>query len=96
MPFLADELYQNLVRSLDENATESVHLTPWPEFDPSMINEKLNEEMELVMKLASLGHAARNKANRKVRQPLQEVAYSLGSSKRNGSSKSMRKFWKMN
>lgn len=79
MPFLADELYQNLVRSLDENTKESVHLTKWPEYDPSMINERLNEEMELVMKLASLGHAARNKANRKVRQPLQEVAYSLGS-----------------
>lgn len=79
MPFLSDEMYQNLIRSNDENAKESVHLTSWPGFDQSMIDEKLNNEMELVMKLASLGHAARNKANRKVRQPLQEIAYSVGS-----------------
>ena len=78
MPFMADELYQNLVHSLDENTKESVHLTSWPEYDASMINEELNQEMELVMKLASLGHGARNKANRKVRQPLQEVAFALG------------------
>ncbi len=77
MPFLADELYQNLVRSLDENAPESVHLTDWPSYDEAMIDEELNAEMALTMKLASLGHAARNKANRKVRQPLAEVAYSL-------------------
>ena len=78
MPFISDELYQNLVRSLDENAIEFVHLTRWPEYDATLIDEELNVEMELVMKLASLGHAARNKANRKVRQPLQEVAFSLG------------------
>jgi isoleucyl-tRNA synthetase len=78
MPFISDELYQNLVRSLDENAIESVHLTRWPDYDATLIDEELNVEMELVMKLASLGHAARNKANRKVRQPLQEVAFSLG------------------
>ena len=77
MPFLADELYQNLVRSVDENAPESVHLTDWVEYNPALIDEKLNAEMALTMKLASLGHAARNKANRKVRQPLAEVAYSV-------------------
>ena len=77
MPFLSDELYLNLVRSLDETAPISVHLDSWPLFDEAMINEKLNGEMELVMKLASLGHSARNKANRKVRQPLSEVAYSV-------------------
>ena len=77
MPFLSDELYLNLVRSLDESSPISVHLSSWPEYDPTMIDEKLNVEMELVMKLASLGHSARNKANRKVRQPLAEVAYSV-------------------
>jgi isoleucyl-tRNA synthetase len=79
MPFIADELYLNLVGSVDKKAWESVHLAPWPEFDSETINEKLNDEMELVMKLTSLGHAARNKANRKVRQPLAEVAFSVGS-----------------
>ena len=78
MPFLADELYQNLVRSVDESAPESVHLAAWPEVLPEMIDETLNSEMNLVMKLVSLGHSARQKANRKVRQPLAEVAFSLG------------------
>lgn len=79
MPFIAEELYQNLVSTTDQNSEISVHLTQWPEFDPSLIDESLNREMELVMKLASVGHAARNKANRKVRQPLSEAAFSVGS-----------------
>jgi isoleucyl-tRNA synthetase len=78
MPFLADELYQNLVRSVDESAPESVHLTKWPEVLPEMIDESLNRDMELVMRLVSLGHSVRQKANRKVRQPLAEVAFSVG------------------
>ncbi len=78
MPFMAETLYQNLVRSVDPNAEESVHLSSWPEYDPAVINDKLNREMALVMRLASLGHAARNKANRKVRQPLAEVAFAVG------------------
>ena len=79
MPFIADELYLNLVGSAQKDAAESVHLAAWPEFDASVIDEKLNTEMNLVMRLTSLGHAARNKANRKVRQPLSEVAFSVGS-----------------
>ncbi|MEW6084349.1 MAG: isoleucine--tRNA ligase [Chloroflexota bacterium] len=78
MPFLADELYQNLVRSVDETAPESVHLAKWPEALPEMIDESLNRDMALVMKLVSLGHSARQKANRKVRQPLAEAAFSVG------------------
>jgi len=78
MPFLADELYQNLVRSVDPSAPESVHLAGWPKVLPEMIDESLNSDMNLVMKLVSLGHSARQKANRKVRQPLAEVAFSLG------------------
>ena len=78
MPFLADELYQNLVRSVDEAAPESVHLAKWPEVLPEMIDESLNRDMSLVMRLVSLGHSARQKANRKVRQPLSEVAFSVG------------------
>ena len=78
MPFLAEELYQNLVRSVDEAAPESVHLAPWPEVLPEMIDESLNRDMSLVMRLVSLGHSARQKANRKVRQPLAEAAFSVG------------------
>lgn len=84
MPFLAEELYQNLVRSFDPDSPESVHLSAWPTFDPDLIDEKMNQEMALVMKLASLGHAARNKANRKVRQPLAEAAFSVGNLEERG------------
>ncbi len=79
MPFMAEELYQNLVRSVNKDAPVSVHLIEWPKADPERINEKLNRDMALVMRLASLGHAARNKSNIKVRQPLAEVAFAVGS-----------------
>jgi isoleucyl-tRNA synthetase len=55
-----------------------VHLAKWPDVLPEMIDEWLNRDMDLVMRLVSLGHSARQKANRKVRQPLAEVAFSLG------------------
>jgi isoleucyl-tRNA synthetase len=79
MPFMAEELYQNLVASIDDSAPLSIHLTDWPQYDAGMIDEQLNRDMALVMHLASLGHAARNKANRKVRQPLAEVKFAVGS-----------------
>ncbi|MBI3160466.1 MAG: isoleucine--tRNA ligase [Chloroflexi bacterium] len=78
MPFLAEEMYQNLVRRADPNAPESVHMCDWPEADEPAIDEALNREMALVMRLASLGHAARNSAALKVRQPLAEAAFAVG------------------
>ena len=78
MPFLADELYQNLVRPVQSAAPESVHLAQWPMYNESLIDEDLNRDMALVIRLVSLGHAARQKADRKVRQPLQEAAFSVG------------------
>ena len=77
MPFLADEMYRNLVGAVDPEAPESVHLATWPKADESLIDDSLNREIALVMKMVSLGHSARQKANRKVRQPLAEVAFSL-------------------
>jgi len=79
MPFLAEELYQNLILSVDPDAQMSVHMTDWPEHDPAVVDQQLNQDMALVMRLVSLGHAARNKAELKVRQPLSEVAFSVGS-----------------
>ena len=76
MPFLAEEIYQNLVYNLDRTSLESVHLAAWPEADPALIDENLDRDMRFVMRLASLGHAARNQAGIKVRQPLQELAFS--------------------
>ncbi|MBI2331810.1 MAG: isoleucine--tRNA ligase, partial [Chloroflexi bacterium] len=63
---------------VDETVPESVHLAEWPKVMEEFIDESLNREMELVMKLVSLGHSARQKANRKVRQPLAEAAFSVG------------------
>ncbi len=76
-PFVVEEIHQNLVRSFDDSAPESVHHNAWPEADITQINDELLEQMSLVKKLVSIGHAARNKANRKVRQPLREAAFSV-------------------
>lgn len=78
MPFIAEEFYQNLVLKVEPDAPISVHLAEWPKFDEKRIDEKLNRDMAVVMKLASLGHAARNAENIKVRQPLSEVAFVVG------------------
>ena len=73
MPFIAEELYQNLVRRVDPSAPDSVHLSRWPQVDESLIDEQLSVDMALVQKIASLGHAARQAASLKVRQPLAQV-----------------------
>lgn len=76
-PFLAEEMYQNLVRPVDGGAPESVHLSSWPEADPSQVDERLAEDMRLVMRVVSLGRAARSKAGVKIRQPLSTVYVKL-------------------
>lgn len=78
MPFIADEMYRNLVCSIDPDAVPSVHMADWPVVEADRIDETLNAEMKLAIDLASLGHSARNKANIKVRQPLAECAFSVG------------------
>jgi len=70
VPFIAEELYQNLFRSVNPEARESVHLTDFPIADETKINDKLNDDVGLAMKISSLGRAARAKAGIKVRQPL--------------------------
>ena len=72
-PFIAEALYQNLVRSVDPSAPESVHLTDFPVADTSLIDPQLEEDTSLVMRIASLGRAARSKAAIKVRQPVAEL-----------------------
>ena len=78
VPFVTEEMHQNLVRTLDSQAHKSVHHCKWPQVDPETEDPDLIAEMALVMRLVSLGHAARNKANRKLRQPLQEAAFVVG------------------
>ena len=77
MPFLADELYQNLVRPTDENAPASVHLCDWPQADAALVDQTLTDEVGLAMRLSSLGRSARSKAGVKVRQPLPRVYVKL-------------------
>jgi len=84
VPFVTEVMYQNLVRSVDEDALESVHHCSWPVPDSKYEDDVLTQEMSLVMRLVSLGHAARNKSGRKVRQPLSEVAFGLGTSRERG------------
>ena len=69
-PFVAEAIYQNLVRSVDNEAPESVHLSEWPEADESLVDRSLMDETRVVMRVVSLGRAARSKAGIKVRQPL--------------------------
>jgi isoleucyl-tRNA synthetase len=73
IPFMADDIYRNLVGSVDRTAPVSVHLCSFPEADVSMIDEKLEADMEAVVDIVVLGRAARNGANIKNRQPLKAI-----------------------
>ena len=77
VPFMTDEIYQNLVVGLDEKAPESVHLCLWPEVDEKAIDKKLENEMDLAYSLVKLGRSARNSANIKNRQPLSKMLVSV-------------------
>ncbi len=75
MPFLSEAIYRNLEGSVVPGAAESVHLAMWPTFNPALIDDKLMDDMRLTQRLVSLGHAARNSAELKVRQPLSEAVF---------------------
>ncbi|HVU14478.1 MAG TPA: isoleucine--tRNA ligase [Phototrophicaceae bacterium] len=77
MPFVADTLYRNLVKEVDANAPDSVHLTLWPEYDPKLIDHELIDEMRLVQRLVSIGRAARETVKLGVRQPLKSASFAL-------------------
>jgi isoleucyl-tRNA synthetase len=78
-PFLAEELYQNLVRSAFPGAPESVHLADFPVADESRIDKQLSDDNRLAMKVSSMGRAARSKAGIKVRQPLEQIYVGVSS-----------------
>ena len=73
LPFLAEEMYQNLVWNVKSNAPKSVHHNDWPLADTSLVDQKLMADMDLAVKICSLGRSVRNKAGIKLRQPLKEV-----------------------
>jgi isoleucyl-tRNA synthetase len=73
IPFLTEEIYQNLVRSVDKNAPESIHLCDYPEANEEWIDKELESAMDEVLNVVVLGRAARNGSNIKNRQPLANI-----------------------
>lgn len=72
-PFMAESIYQNIVRTVDMNAPESVHLCSFPVCDESFIDTELESAMGSILDIVTLGRSARNLANIKNRQPLSEM-----------------------
>ena len=70
IPFMTEDMYQNLVRSVDPSAPESIHLCDFPQVKEEWINKELEDDMEALLKVVVLGRAARNTANINNRQPI--------------------------
>ena len=70
IPFMTEDIYQNLVRNIDKSAPESIHLCDFPEYDEKLIDKELENDMEEVLDIVVLGRACRNTANIKNRQPI--------------------------
>lgn len=73
IPFMTEDIYQNLVRSIDASAPESIHLCDFPAADETMIDAKLEESMEDVLDAVVMGRACRNNAAIKNRQPISKM-----------------------
>ena len=78
IPFMTEEIYQNLVRSIDKDAPESIHLCTFPEVNEEQIDAELEENMEHVLKLVVMGRACRNASNIKNRQPIGQMFVKAG------------------
>jgi isoleucyl-tRNA synthetase len=70
VPFMAEEIYQNLVKSVDVNSPESVHLCDYPVYNAELVDMELERDMDYVRDVVVLARAGRNRANVKTRQPL--------------------------
>jgi isoleucyl-tRNA synthetase len=77
LPFVTENIFQNLVRNLDSAALESVHLCDYPISDESKINLDLMDKVDALRRVVELGRSARNKANLKIRQPLAELSFTV-------------------
>ena len=69
-PFMSETMYQNMVRTVDKSAPESIHLCDWPKKDEGFIDPELEANMAAVLDIVVLGRSARNAANIKNRQPV--------------------------
>ena len=70
IPFMTEEIYLNLVRNIDQNAPESIHLCDYPTADETYVDKELEESMDELLKVVVMGRACRNAANIKNRQPI--------------------------
>ena len=70
IPFMTEEIYQNLVRSVDASQPESIHLCDFPKVEEEHVDKKLEADMDIVLKAVVMGRACRNTANIKNRQPI--------------------------
>lgn len=77
LPFLTEEIYQNLVRGVNPSAPESVHLNTWPELPSKEVDEDLSRRMELARRVVRAGRDLRQKHAVKVRQPLRQISVVL-------------------
>jgi len=78
VPFMAEEIYGNLVKNVDPSAPESVHLCSYPEYVEEYVDEELEKNMDNVLKLVVLGRSCRNTANIKNRQPIGKMYVKAG------------------
>ena len=78
IPFMTEDIYQNIVRSVDETAPESIHLCDFPEVNESYIDKELEENMERVLDIVVLGRACRNASAIKNRQPIGKMFVKAG------------------
>ena len=78
IPFMTEEIYQNLVRSIDKDAPESIHLCLFPEVNEEQIDTELEQNMDHVLKLVVMGRACRNTSNIKNRQPIGQMFVKAG------------------
>jgi isoleucyl-tRNA synthetase len=98
-PFVAEELYQNLVFNLPASkgkgaadVSDSVHLSRWPQVNPALLDEQLTTDMAMVQRVTSLGHSARQSANLKVRQPLAQVVVRTRTADEEGALRRLQQF----
>ncbi len=73
VPFMTEDIYQNIIRSVEKDAPESIHLCRYPEADASMIDADLEASMKEVLKIVVMGRACRNTSNIKNRQPVSKM-----------------------
>jgi isoleucyl-tRNA synthetase len=73
VPFVTDEIYDNLVTRINQGSESSIHLCDFPKINKRFVDEKLVKDVDTIKEIVSLGRSARNKSNLKIRQPLSDI-----------------------